>query len=68
MSMVVTVIASWFGCSILVALLIGRVVAFAKRNDPPEMPLFLPAPRAHLPAVVVPHPVFAQATRMKRSA
>jgi hypothetical protein len=68
MSTMVTVIASWFGCSILVALLIGRVMSFAKRNDPPEMPLFLPAPRAHLPALVVPYPAFAQAPRIKRSA
>ena len=68
MSMIVAAIASWFGCSILVALLIGRVAAFAKHNDPPEMPLFSPAPRAHLPAIVVPHPAFAQATRIKRSA
>lgn len=68
MSTVVTVIASWFGCSILVALLIGRVISFAKRNDPAETPSFLPAPRAHLPALVVAHPAFAQASRIKRSA
>ena len=68
MSTIVTVITSWFGCSILVALLIGRVMSFAKRNDAPEMPLFLPAPRAHLPALVVPHPAFTGTSRLKRSA
>jgi hypothetical protein len=55
--------AGWFGFSIVLALLLGRVMTFVKRSDPPEMPLFLPAPRAHLPAVITPHPAFARAQR-----
>lgn len=57
MSTIATVIAGWFGFSIVFALLVGRVMSFAKRNDPPEMPLFLPAARAHLPMAYKPAPL-----------
>lgn len=60
MSTIATVIAGWFGFSIVFALLIGRVMSFAKRNDPLDMPLFLPAPRAHLPMAYKPAPVAVQ--------
>jgi hypothetical protein len=70
MSTIATVIAGWFGFSIVLSLLIGRGMSFAKRNDPLEMPLLLPAPRAYLPMAHKPAmvPVLAYAPRKQRRA
>jgi hypothetical protein len=59
---IVTVITGWFVGSFLLALLLGRVMTFAKRNVSPMMPL------AHLHSDEKADPRFVPTSRMKRSA
>ena len=66
MSTIMMVAASWFGSNVIAALLVGRVMAVSKRNDPPEAAGFVPAQRViHAPRLPMLRPAIARRAKIR---